>query len=493
MRYGSVGSDIWLFLLLSTKALSLLMRTIALLLIIILPIYAGAQQPSRDDLVKRRQSILESIKQTEAQLEATKNDKNATMGQLRALQNRLAERQRLIRNINEEIGQLNNSIQTSTNEVAQLKQNLEVLKMRYAQSVRYAYRSRSSYDMLAFLFSSQDFNEALRRVKYLKKYREYRKQQADKIRVTQGIIVKKIDVLNAEKSEKDMLLSTEEKQKQEIQKETNETNAVVKELKGREKQLMAQIDKDKRATKQLNKAIEDMIRREMEIARKKAEEEARKRAEEERRRQEEAKKANMLAAAGGNPANKPTTQSNVPASQTNKPAINNNTNQTRTSTTPQPAVAKVVVPKNYDYSLTPEANALSNSFETNRGRLPWPVEKGFISQGFGKYKHAIAQKVEMENLGIDISTAHGATARAVFEGTVRVFSIDGKEWNVMVNHGAYYTLYMHLSKTFVQNGQKVQTKQSIGTVKMNDEGESILNFQVWKNTTKLNPEVWIAR
>lgn len=468
------------------------MRIIATLFIFFFSIYVMAQQPSRDDLVKRRQSILESIKQTEAQLEATKNDKNATMGQLRALQSKLAERQRLIRNINEEIGQINNNIQNSTQEVNTLKQNLEVLKMRYAQSVRYAYRSRSSYDMMAFLFSSKDFNEALRRIKYLKKYREYRKQQANKIRETQGIIVKKINVLNAEKSEKDMLLSTEEKQKQEIQKETNETNAIVKDLKGREKQLMAQIDKDKRAAKQLNKAIEDVIRREMEIARKKAEEEARKRAEEERRKQEEAKKANMLAAAGGNPASKPTTTS-TPATQGNKPVVNNTTQPRTTTNTPTP-VAKTVVPKNYDYSLTPEANALSNSFETNRGRLPWPVEKGFISQGFGRYRHAIAQKVEMENYGIDISTAHGATARAVFEGEVsKVFSIDGKEWNIIVSHGAYFTVYNHLSKTNVKAGQKVSTKQIIGNVRMNDDGESILNFQIWKSGTKLNPEVWIAR
>lgn len=477
------------------------MRITALLLFVLFPVCMWGQQPTREDLVKRRQSIMESIKQTEAQLEATKQNKNATMGQLRALQSKLAERQRLIGNINAEIGHINNNIENSTKEVNNLKQNLEVLKARYAQSVRYAYRSRSSYDMLAFLFSSNDFNDALRRAKYLKKYRDYRKQQADKIRVTQGIIVKKIDVLNAEKSEKDNLLSTEEKQKQEIQKETNETNQVVKELKGQEKQLMAQIDKDKRATKQLNRAIEDIIRREMEIARRKAEEEARKRAEEERRKEEEARKANMLAAAGSS-ANRPPATNNVPS--TGKPATNNtvttnNTGRPATNnTTASNPAPRVVVPKNYDYSLTPEANAISTNFENNRGRLPWPVEKGFVSQGFGKYHHAIAQKVEMENYGIDISTPHNATVRSIFEGTVmKVFSIDGKDWNVIVSHGAYNTVYTNLSKAFVKADQHVSTKQQIGVVSMNDEGESILNFQIWKSMGKsnvrLNPEVWIAR
>ncbi len=478
------------------------MRITAFIICLLLSMPLFAQQPTAAELEKRRQSILESIKQTEQLLEATKNDKNATMGQLRALKSKLAERQRLINNINEEIAHINNNIENSTREVSTLKQNLEVLKLRYAQSVRYAYRSRSSYDMLAFLFSSRDFNEALRRMKYLKKYREYRKQQADKIRVTQGVIVEKINVLNTEKSQKDMLLTTEQQQKQEIQKETNETNSVVLELKGREKQLMSQIEKDRRTAKQLDKVVADIIRREMEIARKKAEEEARRRAEEEKRKQEEAKRAalaaqnagkmNVTTGSGTKPVEGPgTANNNKPnTGSTIKPATNNTGGQQ--SSVPPPA--RTVVPKNYDYSLTPEANALSNSFETNRGRLPWPVEKGFIAQGFGKYKHAVAQKVEMENYGIDISTAHGTTARAVFEGTVaNVFYIAGRNWNVLISHGKYYTLYSMLSKPTVEKGQTVRTKQPVGTVSMNDEGESIMNFQIWKDGVKLNPETWIAR
>ncbi|MGN6476986.1 MAG: murein hydrolase activator EnvC family protein, partial [Flavipsychrobacter sp.] len=213
------------------------MRLTAIVIFILFCLPVHAQQPTSAELEARRKSILESIRQTEEQLEATKNDKKATMGQLRALQSKLAERQRLISNINDEIERLNSNITTSTQEVAHLRENLATLKIRYAQSVRYAYRSRSSYDMLAFLFSSADFNEAVRRMKYLKKIRDYRKLQADGIRRTQGIIIKKIDVLNSEKSTKDNLLTDQEKQKLEIQKETNETNSVVNELKGREKQL----------------------------------------------------------------------------------------------------------------------------------------------------------------------------------------------------------------------------------------------------------------
>jgi murein DD-endopeptidase MepM/ murein hydrolase activator NlpD len=236
----------------------------------------------------------------------------------------------------------------------------------------------------------------------------------------------------------------------------------------------------------------------MEIARKKAEEEARKRQEEERRKQEEAKRAYLTiqqgnkAPASGTPNsngnNTISKPSNINQGIQKQPAGNNSA-----TITSQPP-ARSVVPKNYDYSLTPEANALSNSFENNRGRLPWPVEKGFISQGFGRYKHAIAEKVEMENYGIDISTSHNATARAVFEGTVvKIMYIDGKDWTVLVSHGTYFTVYSMLSKTLVQKDQHVSTKQSIGIVNMNDDGESIMNFQIWKSGVKLNPEAWIAR
>ncbi|WP_276133107.1 murein hydrolase activator EnvC family protein [Polluticoccus soli] len=467
------------------------MRVIALAIITLLfSLKTIAQpQPTRADLEKRRQSILESIRQTQEQLEETKKDKNATMGQLRALQNKLTERQRLIRNINDEIGHINNSISKSNQEVSNLKENLATLKMRYAQSLRYAYMTRSSYDMLAFLFSSNDFNEALRRMRYLKKYRDYRKQQADKIRVTQGEIVRKIDVLNSERTQKDMLLTAEMQQKQVLQKETDETNDVVKELKGREKELVTSIERDRKAARQLDRAVADIIRREMELARKKAEEEARRRAEEERKRQEEAARREALARGapgikvGPGGASTPSTTPSRPSTTPSKSPVAVNT-----TPAPKPAASS------YSYSMTPEVAALSNSFEANRGKLPWPVEKGFISEGFGKHQHPVAEKVTVENYGVDIRTSPGSTARSVFEGTVtKVFFVDGLSWNVLINHGRYYTLYSRLTNVTVKKDQQVHTKQAIGTVGADDQGETMMNFQIWKDGNKLDPAGWIAR
>lgn len=467
------------------------MRIPALIICILLS-FSALGQATRADLEKRRQSIMEAIRITEQQLEATKKDKNATMGQLRALKSKLAERQRLIRNINEEIGQINNHILSSSNEVTRLQQNLEILKMRYAQSVRYAYKTRSSYDMLAFLFSSNDFNEAIRRLKYLKKYRDYRKRQAEDIRLTQNRIENKIKDLNHQKSEKDVLLSAEEQQKLVLQKESNETNQVVLQLKGKENQLVREIASNRKAAKQLDRAVAEIIRREMEIARKKAEEEQRKRAEEEARRAAAAAAANnsgVSVATGSNLRTTPGTAGRPAASTTGAAKLPGTGNsEPIASAKPKPA------PVSYNLSMTPEAAALSSSFENNRGRLPWPVEKGFISDAFGTHRHPVAEKVMIENNGIDITTSTGATARAVFDGTVsKVFYIPGMEWNVLVNHGRYFTLYSKLANVTVKNNQEIRTKQVIGTVSNNEEGQAVMNFQVWKDGNKMDPEGWIAR
>lgn len=468
------------------------------------------QQPnSRTDLENRRKSIMESIRQTQQQLEITKQDKNATIGQLRALQNKLQERQKLIGTINQEISQINNSIQLSAHEISQLRNNLNIQKVRYAQSVRYAYKNRSSYDMLAFLFSSQDFNEALRRMRYLRRYRDVRKEQANEIRNTQGQIVRKINLLNSERSQKDVLLNAELVQRQTLEQETDQTNQVVRSLKGRESQLLADIEKNRKSVKQLERTINDIIRREIEIARKKAEEEERKRlaAEQQRKQEEERKRlAAANASTGGMTVN---TGSGVrPVGGTAPTAGNTRRNigpspapptaPAPTASTPPPATTRRPAPS-YTLSLTPEVTALSNSFETNRGRLPWPVEKGFIAEGFGRHQHIVASKVTVDNIGIDIRTNPGAAARAVFDGTVtKVFYLPGLGQSVMISHGQYFTVYTKLATVSVKAGDKIRAKQNIGTVMTDEENETLLNFQVWKvgsnnSISKMDPAGWIAQ
>lgn len=491
-------------------------RWLAILLFVLLSGTAAfAQQPSaaRSDLERRRQAIIESIRQSQQQLEETKRNKNATLAELRALQSKLDGRMRLIGNINQEIAAISGTIQTSTQQVGQLQQNLTVLKSRYAQSVRYAYKHRSSNNMLAFLFSSKDYNDAVRRMKYLKRYRDYRQQQAEAIRTTQGRIESKIDVLNTQKKQKDMLLTAEEQQKLVLQQERNETNTVVTQLKGREKELLADIANNKKAADKVKKAVNALIAREIEEQRRRAMEEARKKAaEEQRRRDEEQRKIAAANAAKAAAAARNSGATNVATGSGTRPSIGppkpnsegpvNPANSNTSSSSGTRPVAATIAPRPAriatarEMSMTPEALALSNSFAANRGRLPWPVERGVITGFFGTHKHPVAN-VMVDNNGIDIQTGGGAAARAVFEGTVTsVFPVDGSGLNVLVAHGEFYTVYANLASVSVSKGQHVSTKQTIGTVGNNEEGLPMINFQIWKaagkGSAKLNPSQWIA-
>jgi len=480
------------------------------------------QQPSRNDLEKRRQSIVEELKETQAQLDATKKDHKATLSQLHALQAKLAAREKLIGNINQEISNLDNDIKSSSNDVISLRYSLKQLQERYAQSVRYAYSNRSSYNMLTFIFSASDFNDALRRMKYMRKYRNFRKTQVEDIKLTQNKIEHKIDVLSSVKNQKGLLLTAEEQQKLAIQEEKNETNKVVEELRGREQDLVSEIDQKRKVAKRLDNAISEAIRKEIEIARKKAEEEERK------RKIEEERKAAALAvakSAEANPANVYGRGANkvilstggkydvpVPAatktatgtpSRTNNPATTATAGKapaTNTSgfnpvaaTVDRSRVGTAHTKTAHTAVTTPEASVLSRSFESNRGRLPWPVERGVIIDQFGKHKHAIATRVEVDNNGIDIQTASGAKARAVFDGTItRVISLAGIGQTVIINHGTYFTVYTQLSNVSVTEGQTITAKDPIGTVSNNKDGVAVMNFQVWKNEQKLNPTSWIT-
>lgn len=459
------------------------MRSRFLLFFLIVSIYAIAQQgtvvkdyvpPTKAQLEAKRKEIQDAIHETEQQLAEIKKNKNATMSQLKALQYKLAQRQKLIGNINEEISSIDNTIVASSHEITNLQQKLQMLKSRYAQSLRYAYQTRSSYDMLAFLFSSADFNDAIRRMKYLKKFREYRKQQVDQILETQNQIQHKIGDLNKEKQEKDQLLNNQKQQTVALQGDMQQTNSVIQSLKGREGELMKEIEKNRVVANRIDKAIKAIIEREMAAAMKKAEEEEKKR---------------LAAAGGGKPA--PTPGGNtkpgggVPTNGPSLPYVK-----------PKEKPVKGEAPA---LMMTPTEVALAANFEGNQGKLYWPVAQGFISDHFGTHPHPLAPQVMIDNAGIDIRTSPNAAVRAVFEGTVSsVFSTGGSDLIVIIQHGNYFTVYNGLASASVKNGQHVNTRQEIGTVATNDEGEPTVNFQIWRaagkgGKVKLNPESWIGR
>jgi murein hydrolase activator len=442
----------------------------------------------RGELEKQRTMILAEIKETQAKLSELQKDKNATMAQLNALQSKLTAREALISNINKDISLLENNITSASTDVKTLTLSLDELKKQYAELIRYTYKNRASQSVIIFLFSARNFNDAVRRYNYVKQYREYRRQQAEKA--------------------KDEMLNAQVEQQQVLALESTQKNAVVLNLKGQEKGLIENIAIKRRTAEAVNKAINTAIKREIEIARKKAEEERRKAAfakaeaarkekeriqaetaarkksevEAKRQKEENEKAKNMKAIAGKKPGATSTARSPIPAP---KPVANN--------FNPKPPAA--APSSSYNDDLTDESRALSSSFESNRGNLSSPVT-GYVCSHFGKNKHPVFNVVE-ENYGVDIRTAKGAIAKSVFGGEVSsVFFIAGAGNCVMVNHGNYFTVYSKLDKVNVSKGQKIAARTAIGSVMTDAEGNNQVHFEIWKvnangSPMKLNPEQWI--
>lgn len=148
------------------------------------------------------------------------------------------------------------------------------------------------------------------------------------------------------------------------------------------------------------------------------------------------------------------------------------------------------------YSLTPGQKLVGESFAQNKLRLPWPVERGIITERFGIHRHPVLEKVQVRNNGINIATEPGAKARAVFNGEVsRVFGITGGNSAVIIRHGSYLSVYSNLREVTVNTGDKVKAMQSIGAVYTDsgDGNKTILKFQIWHENQKLNPEEWLGK
>jgi len=370
---------------------------------------------------------------------------------LTILKQKIDLREQEINNINSEVRNLDNQISESNNFVHNLQNQLDQLKKEYAAMVLFTYRNQSAYNKLMFIFAAKDFNQAYKRLKYLQQIGTYRERQANYIQETQVELHVKINELDKNKKEKSTLLLDQEKEKETLGKEKNTQAQVVADLSKHEGQLKQQQQDVQRKIAKTNKEINAAIRREIEEARRKAE--------------EEAKVEEKSAAAK--------------AKAENKDIVAPKTKITKNSTTSE------------ILNATPEAARLSNDFLDNRGALPWPVTNGNVVQGFGQYLDN--EGIKNESLGWDIRTNTGASVRAIFQGTVKsIINISGT-FLVVIQHGEYFTAYSNLRSYDVKQGQKVGTKEIIGTVATDSStGEAIVSFSLYKGKTPVNPKIWLA-
>ncbi|MDN5287324.1 MAG: peptidase [Mucilaginibacter sp.] len=404
---------------------------------------------SSQELKRRRDKLSEELDKLNRDYQETASNKKATLKQLSLLKAQINLREEKINIINSEVRNLDNQISESNNTVHSLQKQLDQLKKEYAAMVLFAYRNQSAYNKLMFIFASKDFNQAYKRLTYLQQFGTYRERQAGYIQGTQKELHVKINELDKNKQEKSSLLADQEKEKETLGKEKNNQVKVVSDLSQHQGQLKQQQREVQAKIAKTNREIGAAIRREIEEARRKAEEEAR--------------EAARIAAAKAKAENKAA-----------------------------PVAAKPVVRSTSSLlNATPEAAKLSNDFLGNRGRLPWPVANGGITQGFGMY--TTPEGIKSESTGVDIRTNQGSNVRAVFDGEViRVVDVSGT-YVVMIRHGEYFTVYGNLRSVSVARNQKVTTKQILGTVATDPStGETEAHFEVYKGTSPVNPKIWLT-
>ena len=388
------------------------LKVIGLLLAVMLCVPVLAADDIKD-LQKQQKKLQEEIEQTNKMLKQTKRDESATMNKLQLIGQNIKSQRKLINTLDREITALNREMRRLNGRRDSLQHVLERYKNDYAEMARQTHYARMQQSPLLFLLSSDSFQQLARRARYLQEFAHFRQQQVARIENTQADIDLQNELLQANKSDKQAALSSRKREQDNLQRDERKQKTMLNQLKSKEKDLNKQIQQKQKKVNELNKKIDDMVRK-----------------------------------------------------------------QAATKTT-----------------LTKEQQLVAGGFEANKGRLPWPIEKGMISGHFGKQQHPVYQHVTIDNKGVYLQTTAGSKARAVYKGEVTSCFLVAGTYAVIIQHGNYRTVYSNLSKLSVKQGDKVETKQTIGTIYTDaeDDQKTELYFQMYKDRDILNPELWIAK
>ena len=367
------------------------------------------------NLQKKQRKLQAEIEQTNKMLKQTKKDETATLNKLQLIGENIKNQKQLINTLDNEITALNHEMKQLSNTRDSLQVVLEGYKKDYAEMVRQSHYARMQQSPLLFLLSSDSFQQLARRARYLQEFAHFRQEQVRRIENTQAEIDIQNDLLQANKDDKQTALSSRKREQENLQRDERKQQNMLKQLKSKEKDLSQKLKQQQKKVAELNKKIDDIVRKQ--------------------------------------------------AAQSSKT------------------------------SMTKEQKLIAGGFEANKGRLPWPVEKGMISGHFGKQQHPVYSLVTIDNKGIYLQTTAGAKARAVYKGDVTSCFMIANTYAVIIQHGNYRTVYSNLSKLSVKQGDKVEPKQAIGTIFTDPEQDqkTELYFQIYKDRDILNPELWIAR
>jgi septal ring factor EnvC (AmiA/AmiB activator) len=433
-------------------------------------------QTKKAELTSRRSELNEEIARTKQLIKEYQTDQRNASAELTLLNEQIRLREELIRSINAEVGTIDSDIKTGEGRVVELETSIQDLKSEYAKMIYNSYKQRSSYSKLAFILSSTDFFQAVKRIQLLKQYAENRKFHADQMKNAQLEIAENISMLEGNKQTKLALSNDEVSERNEIAQNKIQQLEKLTALKSEEGKLREVQRQKELERRQLTAKIEEVVRQEIAAEN----ERIRKQEAEKARLAEEKRKEDQRRAAANATASK---NASANAAGASAPAV----------VTPPKPIEKAS-PK---LESAPEVVIANTVFEQNKGSLPWPVPSGAIGSKFGRHAHESIAGIEVNNKGVDFITSANAEIYTVFNGTVTsVFNIQGAGMNVIVTHGAYKTVYSGLQNVYVSVGTKVNTKDKIGNVADNGEGY-VLHFELGKVSeagwVPQNPELWLKR
>ena len=414
-------------------------------------------QNSREELQKREQDLQKELAELNRLYNETQNNKKLSLKQLAIIKSKINRREELVNGINKQIRQLDETIYLKERDIYRLRRELDTLKQKYAKSIVFAYKHRSSYEYLNFLFSAQSFNDAVKRVNYLRSYRKNRETQAVAIAKSEILLQEKIQLLSSSKKERMGTLQVQNEQLKVLQSDKKEQDKVVEQLKGKEKEISAQIRDKEKQRQRVQQAFQAIIRREIEEAKKR--EAARLKAQEEK---------NKTAA---------------PGPSTPKRSDNN-----------EPVTGLTSINRDRSYTpleSTPEGREMSINFENNRGSLPWPVASGVVTAHFG-IETIPGTKLKRKTDGIEISLPVGSPVKCVADGKISYISeVDGEQM-IIIQHGKYFTGYTNLSSVSVSKNQEVKAGTVLGRSGVSIDGEGSLIFMIMnEKSTPIDPEIWL--
>lgn len=404
---------------------------ILLTLMIALPQPAVSQSKNVSTLKAEQKEVERKVANTNKRLKAAEREAKKSLSALNQISAEIKQQRKEISKLNTEINKIQREENSLTSKINKLEKELQSKKQDYAKSMQSLYRKNSGYDIFVFLFSANSFSQTLRRARYLKEFSTWRKNQANEIIAQQEELEEKRKELQQLRLEKKKVVSKRRAETDKLKTKENKQRTVVNKAKKNESALRKELDRQKKQAAELNRKIEKLIA-------------------------EEAMKSNK--ANNSNPEAKADTYGG--------------------------------------YKMTKDEQELAANFVQNKGKLPMPLSGRYMIVGhYGKQQHQELKYVQVNNSGIIIKTVPGTSARSVFDGVVtRIFVLPGYNSSVIVRHGNYLTIYSNLKEVYVKTGEKVETRQAIGKIYSDpdDDNSTLLYFQLWKETVKQNPELWLG-